>query len=109
MVVDVTTYCPLEKGHDGRLISGKNGKGFEKGESYSFSSSQLTGAGSTIPFCHPEKMHRTFIALQRGARIMHLHEHQWMLLVVEQIESRWDATRKMEFHDNTEDGYCIVN
>ena len=109
MVVDVTTYCPLENGHDGRLISGKNGKGFQKGKSYSFSFSQLTRAGSTIPFCHPEKMHRTFIALQRGARIMHLHEHQWMVLVVEQIESRWDETRKMELHDNTEDGYCIVN
>jgi hypothetical protein len=107
MIVDVTTYCPLKKGHDGSLISGKNGEGFEKGESYSFS--QFAEAGSTTPFCHPEKMHKTFITLQKGARIMHLHEHQWTLLVVEQIESRWDATRKMELHDNMEDGYCIVN
>jgi hypothetical protein len=107
MIVDVTTYYPLKKGHDGRLISGKNGEAFEKGESYSFS--QLAEAGSTIPFCHPEKMHKTHASLQRGGRIMHLHEHQWTLLVVEQIESRWDETRKMELLDNTEDGYCIVN
>jgi hypothetical protein len=107
MIVDLTTYCPLKKGPDGSLISGKNGEGFEKGESYSFS--QLAEAGSTIPFCHPKKMHKTFITLQKGARIMHLHEHQWTLLVVEQIESRWNETRKMELHDNTEDGYCIVN
>jgi hypothetical protein len=102
MVVDVTTYCPLKKGHDGRLISSEYGEGFEKEESYSFS--QLEEAGSTIPFCHPEKMHKTFVALQRGARIMHLHEHQWTLMVVEQIESRWDETIK-ERHGNSEDGY----
>jgi hypothetical protein len=94
MIVDLTTYCPLKKGPDGSLISGKNGEGFEKGESYSIS--QLAEAGSTIPFCHPKKMHKTFITLQRGSRIMHLHEHQWTLLVVEQIESRWDETRKKE-------------
>jgi hypothetical protein len=107
MTVDVTRYCPLKKGHDGKRISGKNGEGFEKGESYSFS--QFAEAGSTIPFCHPEKMHKTFITLQRGARIMHLHERQWTQMVVEQIESRWNETRKMELHDSTEDGYCIVN
>jgi hypothetical protein len=120
-IVDVTTYWPLKKGHDGSLISDKNGEGFERGEPYSFS--QLAEAGSRIPFCHPAKMHKAFITLQRGARIMHLHEHQWTLLVVEQIESRWDETRKMELHecqreaekqyeesdDNTEDGFCIVN
>jgi hypothetical protein len=121
MIVDVTTYCPLKKGRDGRLISGENGDGFEKGASYRFS--QLAEAGSTIPFCHPKAMHKAFTTLQRGARIMHLYEHQWTLLVVQHIESRWDETRKMELHecrreaanqyegsdDNTDDGYCIVN
>jgi hypothetical protein len=106
MIVDVATYYPLKKGYDGRqLISVENEEDSEKGESYSFS--QFAEAGSTIPFCHPEKMHETFTTLQKGARIMHLYEHQWTLLMVEQIESRWYETIKLD--DTMEDGYCIVD
>jgi hypothetical protein len=108
MIVDVSTYYPLKKGHEGQVVSGKNGEGFRKGESYysfceSYSFSQFAEAGSTTPFCHPEKMHETFNTLQKGARIMNLHEHQWTLMVVEQIESKWYETRTMNRHHNTED------
>ncbi len=34
---------------------------------------------------------------------MHLNEHQWMLLIVEQIESKWNETRTIKRHQHTED------
>ena len=104
----MTTYCPLKRGSDGQPIRVQDRDGYEKGEEYSFSISEFQKEGCTEPFCHPAKMHKTFAALQKGARIMHLCEGQWKHMVVDQIVSKWDETRKLELHDNKEDGYCVV-
>ena len=89
-IVDKAIYFPLEN------------------ESYSFSAEKLSVGDGGSKTQLGTWWHKAFSRFQKGSGIMCLQNNQWTHMIFVKLECHWHEARKLQFHDNQEDGYCEI-